>query len=108
MSAVRFRMALALFWLLLGVGLLLRGWIVPPDVLARYDGSRLSFAGWFALALAAWNGVWAFRTVAMSRPAALNPLRRDRTSRSSSEYHAEFDFDGPGLLSTDQRSRPLD
>jgi hypothetical protein len=92
---VRLRIALTLAWLAVGIALLAREEFFPADVLAKYDGPRLTLGGWLAVALAAWNGIRAYRAKAVSRPIAPNPLRPVRRTKPAGEYHPEFDFSQP-------------
>lgn len=92
MTTVRLRTALAVVWLVLGLALLLRTVLFPPAVFAGYDPTQLTLGGWLAVALAAWNGLRAFRSRALRPVPDVNPLRTRQPSGRQPEYRPEFDF----------------
>ncbi|HEY2787018.1 MAG TPA: hypothetical protein VGJ05_18805 [Fimbriiglobus sp.] len=92
MTATRFRTGLAAAWLCLGVCLLLRGILFPADVFAKYDATRLTLGGWFAVALAAWNGMRVYWMKSVGRAPTPNPLRQTRAGNGNREYNPAFDF----------------
>ena len=100
MFAHRLRIGLAILWLGIGLSLLFRDVLFPIGFFAKYDASRLTLAGGLAVALAVWNGVRAYRAVAVRRNQFPNPLRREPETNREEEYHPEFDFTRP----TDQET----
>jgi hypothetical protein len=86
--------------LVVGVTLLLRDWLFPADLFAKYDGTRLTLGGWLAVALAVWNGVRAWSGAAVGRKTDPNPLRHDRSRKPTGEYNPAFDFDKPTIQET--------
>jgi hypothetical protein len=100
MSAFRFRIGLGLIWSAIGVALLLRDWLFPAELFARYDATRLTLGGWLAVVLAVWNGVRAWSGAAVGRKTDPNPLRHDRSRTPTGEYNPAFDFNKPTVQET--------
>lgn len=101
MSMRAMRLGLAVVWLMVGVGLLLRGTLFP-EWAARQDGNTLDVGSMLALAFAGWNLVrWigSAPRPAGELPAHRRPLEPNRDGDRKDEYLPEFDFskqDRPG------------
>ena len=77
MNLAVLRVGLALMWLVVGVGLLTRGWWADPGLDARTGGRNLTLFGAAAVALAVWNVL----RLALSRRGPAVDLRKRLAAR---------------------------
>ncbi|MCI0637639.1 MAG: hypothetical protein L0Y72_08290 [Gemmataceae bacterium] len=86
-------LAMAIFWLIVGVGILLWPFLHPEGGRLEIGNTGVSFA-WFAFALGVYNFIrwllWRAHYRQRELEAALRAAERPR--RQSDEYHPEFDF----------------
>ncbi len=80
MNLAVLRVGLALMWLVVGGGLLTRGWWADPGLDARAGGRNLTLFGAAAAALAGWNVL----RLGLSRRAAPADLRERLEARRRS------------------------
>jgi hypothetical protein len=95
MAVRHMRLAIGLFFLLMGVGVLALRFGAPEQAAKINDPTRLTIGGCMALVLAGWNfatwyaGWMWFRQ--QSTPVR-QPLQPDRDARTADEYNPELDF----------------
>ncbi len=101
-----FQLFLMAFWLLIGLGLLFRGWVMPNAQFGPIGGGSADLGGYFAIGLAVWNFArWTLarnveknREAMARRPLAPRPTYPDEGRPIKPDYNPEFDFlKPPGL-----------
>ena len=94
MSVRAMRLGLAVFWLVVGVGLLLRHTLVP-EWAARQEGNGFDLGAILALVFAAWNlarWIGSAPRPTGELPPHRRPLEPSRDGERKDEYIPEFDF----------------
>jgi hypothetical protein len=102
MNAKVFNLALMIFWLLLGLGLLTRELWMPPGLLEKVNGPQTPLAIALAGMLAAWNFIRFWAASRFGKPAGPSAQvqeyrRRIRTMSGEDPKvtNPEFNFDEP-------------
>jgi hypothetical protein len=94
MSVHAMRLVLGLLFLLLGVLILARRWVMP-DLDAKFNSLRMNLGGVLALVfaglnLARWYAVWSYRRERATP--VRTPLQPDPTTRRQEPPNPDFDF----------------
>ncbi len=83
---------LAIFWLVLGIGLLVWEWLTPGQRFLKILDTGISL-GWFALALAGYNLLrWWFGAVQQRDRKVAEEIVERRRRRALEEPNPDFDF----------------
>jgi hypothetical protein len=93
MGINQIRLFMAIFFLVMSIGLFARRWFVSEEVLRQYSESRLDLSAAFALLLCGWNAVrWYAARSEIRRRQELHDLKQRRVEQNPDEYNPEFDF----------------
>jgi hypothetical protein len=92
MKVRNLRLAMCVFFAMCATLLFLRDELAP-DLAAKFRPDKLTLGAWFALVLAAWNGVrWYVDWAASRQPRAVNPLSVKMPRREEGQ-NPELDFE---------------
>ena len=88
------RIGLAAFWLVIGVGILLRAYLGLANLDERIESRSLNLFGFLGVSLAGWNLLrwWFSRPRTMSQNALREKIATRRKTEHPEEYIPELDF----------------
>lgn len=88
------RIGLAAFWLVIGVGILLRAYLGLANLDERIEPRSLDLFGFLGVSLAGWNLLrwWFSRPRTMSPNAMREKIAARRKPEQPEEYNPELDF----------------